>query len=129
MQKPPVHHGGSKRHQAPLGPSSRIPSPTPPPCCLLQLSRESSFRGGGKHLLRPLPCLCLELCQEGSAGQKQETEKEGKKGDSHQLSGRRLSGNATRAPWALWKLGALGGGEAVGLQLLSPEHHPAHGMS
>lgn len=93
MQRSPVYYRVERDTEVPW--SRPYSSPTPSPhtllCSKLQLSRKSSFRGGGKHLLRPLPFLSLGLSQEGSAGHEQETEKERKKGNSYQLPGKTLS--------------------------------------
>ena len=95
MQKPPAHYGVERdtssfgpflTHSLPPAPSLTCLTLMPPPAI-----QEELFQGGGKHLLRPFPFLCLGLSLEGSAGQEQKREKERKKGNSHQLSGKRLS--------------------------------------
>lgn len=83
MQKPPAHYGAEGdtssfgpflTHSLPPAPSLTRLTLMPPPAI-----QEELIQGGGKHLLRPFPFLCLGLSLEGSVGQEQEREKERRK--------------------------------------------------
>lgn len=118
MQKPPAHYGVD-RDTSSFGPyltHSLPPTPSPTRLTLMPTPaiQEELIQAEGKHLLRPFPFLCLGLSLEGSAGQEQEREKERKKGNSHQLSGKRLSlRNATSLSLGAIEDRTLAVGEAV----------------
>lgn len=118
MQKPPAHHG-VERDTSPFGPFlTHSPSPNPQPH-MPHLDAHSSCPGRTHSGRREAPSQAISLSLSGAqpgglSWAEQEREKERKKGNSHQLSGKRLSlRNATSPSLGAIEDGTLAVGEAV----------------
>lgn len=121
MWRPPGHHGVERGTKVPWLLLSLSPNPQPQALLPTPVVQEELIQGRRKAPSRTTSFTLLVLCQEGAAGQEQETEKE-----REVTSTSCLLEMLSLLPGSCRSLELWGAGEAVILCLFSPEHYLTH---